>query len=114
MKLGWKVLIPISLIWIVVVATVRALANEVELDRQQILIWGGGAVAVLLLISLVWDFLGGKSRADNADQTGPDEFDAFAGGYPVPPLPEQRQPQVVALTATGSTEAQTDEETTHA
>ena len=115
MKLGWKVLIPISLIWIVVVATVRALANEVELDRQQILIWGGGAVAVLLLISLVWDFMGAKGRSDNADQIGPDEFDAFAGGYPVPPLPEQRQPQVVALTATGSTaDEQTDEETTHA
>ncbi len=116
MKLGWKVLIPISLVWIVVVATVRALANEVELDRQQILLWGGGAVAVLLVISLVWDFVGAKSGSTEADSAQPDEFDAFAGGYPVPPLPEQRQAQIVAVTASGSAsdERTDDEETTHA
>ena len=115
MKLGWKVLIPISLIWIVVVATVRALANEVELDRQQILIWGGGAVAVLLLISLAWDFMGAQSRSTMAGQAEPDEFDAFVGGYPVPPLPKQKSEQVVPLTATGSSADETsDGETTHA
>ncbi len=116
MKLGWKVLIPISLVWIVVVATVRALANEVELDRQQILLWGGGAVAVLLVISLVWDFVGARSGSTEADRAQPDDFDAFAGGYPVPPLPEQRQAQIVAVTASGSAsdERTDDEETTHA
>ena len=41
MKLGWKVLIPLSLLWIAVVATVRAVSNEAAIDRQDILVWGG-------------------------------------------------------------------------
>ncbi len=45
MKLGWKVLIPLSLLWIAVVATVRAVSNEAAIDRQDILIWGGVTLA---------------------------------------------------------------------
>jgi NADH-quinone oxidoreductase subunit H len=111
MKLGWKVLIPISLLWIVVVATVRALANEVELDRQQILLWGGGAVAALLLVSIAWDLFAGRTSATDGDESLPAEFDAFAGGYPVPPLPGQ-------VPTVSSTDAVTDsssrQESTHA
>jgi len=89
MKLGWKVLIPVSLVWIVVVATVRAVANEVQLDRQQVLIWGGAAIAVLLALSILWDLVAGRTQAPDLSDDGPDEFDAFAGGHPVPPLPAQ-------------------------
>jgi NADH-quinone oxidoreductase subunit H len=92
MRLGWKVLIPLSLLWIVVVATVRALANEVELDRQQVLIWGGGAIVVLVALSMLWDALSGRGRAAPPPDGGPPEFDPFAGGYPVPPLPGQQVP----------------------
>jgi NADH-quinone oxidoreductase subunit H len=89
MKLGWKVLIPLSLAWIVVVATVRAIANEVDLNRQQVLIWGGATIAVLLVLSLLWDLAANRSQANSPTDDEPGEFDAFAGGYPVPPLPGQ-------------------------
>ena len=88
MRLGWKVLIPISLLWIAVVATVRALSNEATFDRQDILIWGGVALAALLVLSIVWDFA--ASRRETPDSSGDEPFDPFAGGHPVPPLPGQQ------------------------
>jgi NADH-quinone oxidoreductase subunit H len=92
MRLGWKVLIPISLLWIAVVATVRALSNEATFDRQDILIWGGVALAVLLVLSIVWDFA--ASQRETPDSSGDDPFDPFAGGHPVPPLPGQQSVSV--------------------
>jgi NADH-quinone oxidoreductase subunit H len=101
MRLGWKVLIPISLLWIAVVATVRAVSNEATFDRQDILIWGGIALAVLLVLSFAWDFLATQREASVAGDDGP--FDAFAGGHPVPPLPGQ-EPTSVSASAVSPTE----------
>jgi NADH-quinone oxidoreductase subunit H len=96
MKFGWKLLIPLSLLWIAVVATVRAISNEAAIDRQYILIWGGALLAVLLVISLAWDFIAGRSVDDVVEEPPP--FDPFGGGHPVPPLPGQ-QPMTVAASA---------------
>jgi NADH-quinone oxidoreductase subunit H len=83
MALGWKWLIPISLGWILAVATVRAVTLDGGLDRRQLLI-GVGVLAVLLLALALF---GGRGEQE-ADRTEEDEsaFDAFAGGYPVPPM----------------------------
>jgi NADH-quinone oxidoreductase subunit H len=79
MKFGWKVLIPVSLGWIILVATVRAVGREVELQRNYLLI-AAGVIALIAVVSL---FLPAKEEKE-ADQ--PDAaFDPFAGGYPVPP-----------------------------
>ncbi|MFL6287422.1 MAG: NADH-quinone oxidoreductase subunit NuoH [Actinomycetes bacterium] len=93
MRLGWKVLIPISLLWIAVVATVRAISNEATLDRQDILVWGAIALGVLLVLSIAWDYVATKREASRRPE--PEGFDAFAGGHPVPPLPGQ-QPAAVS------------------
>ncbi len=82
MALGWKWLIPISLGWILAVATVRALTLDGGLDRRQLLV-GVGVLAVLLLT--VAFFGGGRDEAEAGADDEPAEFDAFAGGYPVPP-----------------------------
>ncbi|HUW16816.1 MAG TPA: NADH-quinone oxidoreductase subunit NuoH [Actinomycetes bacterium] len=92
MKLGWKVLIPISLLWIVVVAVVRVAANEVDVNRTQILIWGGVVIAGLLVISVIWDMAASRRSASSEEPAEPAAFDPFAGGYPVPPLPGQHLP----------------------
>jgi NADH-quinone oxidoreductase subunit H len=97
MKFGWKVLIPLSLLWIAIVATVRAISNEASIDRQDILIWGGVALAVLLVISIVWDYISGREPEQVEDVDKP--FDPFSGGHPVPPLPGQ---QVVAVAVVAS------------
>jgi NADH-quinone oxidoreductase subunit H len=97
MKFGWKLLIPLSLLWIAVVATVRAISNEAAIDRQDILVWGGALLAVLLVVSLAWDFVAGRSAGDVVDELPP--FEPFVGGHPVPPLPGQRPPTVAASAA---------------
>ncbi|AJT66239.3 NADH-quinone oxidoreductase subunit H [Streptomyces lydicus] len=91
MKLGWKVLIPVSLVWLMLVATVRALKNEGYAFQQIVLYVAGGAIA-LLLISLLVDFYRRGEQEEEPDGDG--EFDPMAGGFPVPPLPGQSLPPV--------------------
>ncbi|GAA1606452.1 NADH-quinone oxidoreductase subunit NuoH [Kribbella sancticallisti] len=81
MKLGWKILIPVSLGWILLVATVRAVGREVEFQRNYLLI-GAGVLALILLIPMV---LPQKKTEEPAQTAEGEDFDAFAGGFPVPP-----------------------------
>ena len=54
MQFGWKVLIPVSLLWIMVVATLRVLSQQ-GVSRTGILIFSGIVVAIVTLISLAFD-----------------------------------------------------------
>jgi NADH-quinone oxidoreductase subunit H len=54
MQFGWKVLIPVSLLWIMVVATLRLLSQQ-GISRTGILIFSGIVVAIVTLISLAFD-----------------------------------------------------------
>jgi NADH-quinone oxidoreductase subunit H len=83
MKLGWKVLIPVSLVWTMGVAVVRLIRSESDLDQQTLMIVAGAAVAVLLLTA----FIPERKPEPEPEPTG---FDAYAGGYPVPPMPGER------------------------
>ncbi|MFJ9414843.1 NADH-quinone oxidoreductase subunit NuoH [Streptomyces sp. NPDC101227] len=91
MKFGWKVLIPVSLVWLMLVATVRALKNE-GYNFQQIVLYVAGGAITLLLISLVVDFI--RRGEPEEERDGDGEFDPMAGGFPVPPLPGQSLPPV--------------------
>jgi len=90
MKFGWKVLIPASVVWIVVVAFARAFRDDFQFSNQQLLIVGGIAVAVLLIGSWIWDRVADRREEAQIDDTVPETFDPMAGGYPVPPMPGQR------------------------
>jgi NADH-quinone oxidoreductase subunit H len=79
MAFGWKILIPVSLLWIVAVATIRAATLEGAIEQRQLLI-GVGIFAALTLVTF---FFGSTEKED--DELEEAEFDAFAGGYPVPP-----------------------------
>jgi len=92
MKLGWKVLIPVSVVWLMLVATVRTLRNE-NYDFADIALYIGGGVLVLLLLSFVADMFRGKPK-DAEEPTAAVGFDPMAGGFPVPPLPGQELPSV--------------------
>ncbi|HIT74318.1 MAG TPA: NADH-quinone oxidoreductase subunit NuoH [Candidatus Avipropionibacterium avicola] len=92
MGLGWKVLIPISLAWLVLVAGLRLLVRE-GLSPLPIILVGlvlGLVVAVVFVQGL---------RADEAAEAREKlrrpsrRFSAFAGGYPVPPLEGQELPE---------------------
>ncbi|WP_327638062.1 NADH-quinone oxidoreductase subunit NuoH [Kribbella sp. NBC_00482] len=87
MKFGWKVLIPISLAWILLVATVRAVGRETNFSRTTLLV----AAAVVLVIAVISMFVPQKPKEEPAEVADGEEFDAFAGGFPVPPpLPSQQ------------------------
>jgi len=81
MRLGWKILIPISLAWILLVATVRAVGRETTFSRSTLLV-AAGIVLVLAVASL---FVPQKPTTDETEDADGEEFDAFAGGFPVPP-----------------------------
>ena len=94
MSFGWKVLIPIALAWTVLVATVRAISLDGGIDRQTLLI----AIAVIGVLMVGLLFFGADKETADDEELEPTEFDAFAGGYPVPPMPGQqlgRQPTAV-------------------
>ena len=92
MRFGWKRLIPAALGWIVAVATIRTVTLDGGFDRTYLL-WALGVIAVMF-IGL---FFIGEEQEEAAEAAGaggsedgePSSFDAFAGGYPVPPMPGQ-------------------------
>jgi NADH-quinone oxidoreductase subunit H len=92
MKLGWKVLIPVSVVWLMLVATVRTLRNE-NYGFADIALYVAGGVIVLLLLSFLVDMYRDRKPAQEAPAE-PVGFDPMAGGFPVPPLPGQELPPV--------------------
>jgi NADH-quinone oxidoreductase subunit H len=100
MRFGWKRLIPISLVWIVAVAVIRSLSISGGIDRNYLLI-GLGVLAVIF--AALFFVGGGEEEAAPAQE--PAEFDAFAGGYPVPPMPGQSVPTAGRQTTVASSTA---------
>ncbi|MCL8023798.1 NADH-quinone oxidoreductase subunit NuoH [Nocardioides bruguierae] len=80
MALGWKVLIPVSLAWVVLVAAMRYASTSLTLDTTDYLI-GGGAIVVVILLA---GFLPLGRREDDVVV---DEAPQPTGTYPVPPMP---------------------------
>lgn len=89
MTLGWKWLIPISLVWVMLVATVRIARMEGWLANPLVI---GVTAAVLIGLFALWWLLDRQPEPE-AVEAAP--FDPFAGGYPVPPMPGQQLPEQV-------------------
>ncbi len=83
-------------------AAIRLAFNE-GLERRDILIWGGAIVVVMFVVSMIIP----DKRPDGAEAEAarPEQFDAFAGGHPVPPMPGQRlEPPVAAGASVGGSQ----------
>jgi NADH-quinone oxidoreductase subunit H len=92
MKFGWKVLIPVSIAWIMIVSVARLLRNDVAVSTTEILISGAVLIALLLVVS--WALQVRQDRRDRAAEQAEAEaaargFDPMESGFPVPPLPGQ-------------------------
>jgi NADH-quinone oxidoreductase subunit H len=89
MKFGWKVLIPASLAWIVLVSTFRALRDELPTNTM--------TIAVIVIVTLVVVFLGsylienrrekGRARTEAQAEAEAAELASQPGRHPVPPMP---------------------------
>lgn len=90
MKFGWKLLIPVSLGWVVCVAAVQGVRQFSSLNLQTILV--GLGVVVLVAVAVSYLIPEKKEPPASGRPSEPVEFDAFADGYPVPPLPGQVLP----------------------
>ena len=106
MKLGWKVLIPVSLVWFVLVAVVRAFRTFSGASVQALLL---PLAVVFCLIMFVLFLIPDKEDEEELyEDYDEDEYDeeagdvevmsadddhvAFLEGFPVPPLPGQSLP----------------------
>ena len=78
MKFGWKVLIPASLIWILVVATLRILQQE-GASRTTIIAFTFGLILLGLAISSLFERSRKRSEEALVESSAPD--------FPVPSLP---------------------------
>ena len=94
MHFGWKVLIPINLVWIVLVAVARTGATQGWFTSTVILITAGILVVVLLILLLLptkkEEVRSEVSRVPSIEEG---VFDPFAEGYPVPPMSGQILPE---------------------
>jgi NADH-quinone oxidoreductase subunit H len=96
MRLGWKVLIPSSLGWLLLVATVRAVNAQYNLQSRDVLLYGGAGIVVILLLTFIPDLLATRPSEEPEDVP---EWDAMAGGHPVPPMPAQSRPVLTGARA---------------
>src|SRR5918998_792227 len=94
MRFGWRWLIPISLIWTIMIAVVR-------LGRQEGWFTGTAfwvaSVAIFVVLLAVSFFAGGEEEQAKQTRAEQAEFDAFAGGYPVPPMGDQVLPELAKV-----------------
>ena len=103
MNLGWKVLIPMSLTWVMIAAAIRAAigtgSGGSDLTRSLVSA-GAGLVVTSIIVYAIWRLMRvpvdrgrGEPSRDSATGGGasstPATFDPMVGGFPVPPLPGQ-------------------------
>jgi NADH-quinone oxidoreductase subunit H len=80
MKFGWKVLIPVSLVWILIVAALRVLQQE-GAPRSAILAFAVGVVIIVMAISSMIER--NKEKVRSADLP-----EGEAPNFPIPSLPQ--------------------------
>ncbi|MEE6305331.1 NADH-quinone oxidoreductase subunit NuoH [Plantactinospora veratri] len=87
MRLGWKVLLPINLVWILVLAGIRTLQKEDLGDSTRYSVIAG-AVLVVLLVTLLW-----PSKKRPPQRTLQEKVNRRpAGSFPLPPMDLQVPP----------------------
>jgi NADH-quinone oxidoreductase subunit H len=79
MALGWKVLVPGSLVWIVLVSSARALRSA-AVTPSEVLVVGGIVLVMLLVVAFL------LPQREDQDQPTHDEIPTAGSDYPLPPL----------------------------
>jgi NADH-quinone oxidoreductase subunit H len=116
MKFGWKVLIPVSIVWILIVAVARYLRNNGGLESRNLLFTASAVLILVVVISYALDLR--RKKSDEAEEqrlalVADQEFNPFAGGFPVPPMPGQvaqpsRRTKVTISSSTATAQVTTE------
>ena len=97
MSLGWKVLIPANLAWIMLIAVFhKALGGKLPMY----VMIATAAVIAVAAIGAIWSAERHSAKAAARRHIHPpadDAFDPYAGGYPVPPMPGKQLPELAGL-----------------
>jgi NADH-quinone oxidoreductase subunit H len=107
--LGWKVLVPFSLVWLLLVAALQALRSSGRPAGETVALVGIPVLALLVLVFWLYD-----RRAKNIDAATAAEVEAEAKlptPYPVPPmdLVVPPSPRLAVSTVSVSTDAHTEQ-----
>ncbi|MBA8827120.1 NADH-quinone oxidoreductase subunit H [Saccharopolyspora lacisalsi] len=94
MNLGWKFLVPLSLVWICGVTAIRGLRNTEAVSSGQFLLVGGGVIAVLIVATLL---IPDREPPEPAEPEAP----LSGGGHPVPPTDLKVPPTPPRRTSAG-------------
>ena len=86
MQFGWKVLIPVSLFWILVVATLRVLSQQ-GTSRTGLLIFSGIVIAIVMFVNVAFD--NAKQKKKNTSRPTLSKPD-----FAVPELPNKGSDRV--------------------
>lgn len=87
MKFGWKVLIPVSLLWIVVVATLRLMSQQ-NTPKAVTIAFAAGIVLLILAATSLYERAQKKNEKESAIGDLP------APSFPVPQIPSKRAEQL--------------------
>jgi NADH-quinone oxidoreductase subunit H len=105
MTLGWKVLIPINLVWILAVTSIRVLRDR-NWPAWEATLLPLAVVLLLIVVPALMIFEGASARraAERADEE--EEAAEFAPTFPTPPMdlvvpPPPRPPRRLATTSAG-------------
>ena len=85
MKFGWKVLIPVNVAWILVVATLRLMSKQ---GASQIAIGGFTALVVILVLIATSMYDSSKKKAEESARFVPEMPEP---SFPVPALPKMKE-----------------------
>ena len=85
MKFGWKVLIPVNVAWILVVATLRLMSKQ---GASQIAIGGFTALVVILVLIATSMYDSSKKKAEERARFVPEMPEP---SFPVPALPKMKE-----------------------
>jgi NADH-quinone oxidoreductase subunit H len=90
MAIGWKVLIPVSIVWILLIATVRAWRLDSHTKAPYVVF--GFVVVLIVLLATMWESSAQQRAARYAASEEASEAEAGrdapfgTGSFPVPPL----------------------------
>ena len=80
MRFGWKVLVPVGLLWILLVAAIRTATLEIQ-DRSTLLLGIGAVFAVVLVVMFLL-----PAPKKEEEEPGTATTSAAEGGFPTPPM----------------------------